>query len=140
MKIAYLFLTHDNVSCNFLWEDFFKRANKDKYSIYAHPKFVDKVTDFSKDYIIPHTINTEWHDPSLVEATWLLYEEALKDESNTHFVLLSHNSAPLADFETTYNSIIEQKGCIQSHLNIDLYEPETRTIKNKKYFRFTLSG
>ena len=42
-KIAFLFLVIDNPNFPKIWNSYF-RGHKDKYNIYIHPKFPDKLT------------------------------------------------------------------------------------------------
>lgn len=114
-KIAFLFLTLEGSDCYFIWDDFFKNADKNLYRIFCHPKYPEKVNDFLKDYIIAERIPTKWGEPSLVRATFLLLKYAFEDPSISHFILLSHNTAPLVCFDAIYNEITKntKKGYIK---------------------------
>ena len=60
MKIAFLFLTLDNINWPIFWNKYFK-GNESKYSIYVHPKFPEKVTiPWMKKNIIKDLVNTQW--------------------------------------------------------------------------------
>lgn len=50
-KIAFLFLTIDNPHFPKLWDSYF-RGNKEKYTLYIHPKNREKVTWKNKNIII----------------------------------------------------------------------------------------
>ncbi len=96
MKIAFLFLTADNHNQGELWEAFFGNLSHERYSIFCHPKFPDRVTQpFLRDNIIPNTVSTEHADISLVRATILLLRRAYKDPQNDCFILLSDSCIPL---------------------------------------------
>jgi len=44
MKLAFLFLTKDDHNQGELWEAFFGNLSRERYSIFCHPKFPDRVT------------------------------------------------------------------------------------------------
>jgi hypothetical protein len=44
MKLAFLFLTQDDHNQGELWEAFFGNLSRERYSIFCHPKFPDRVT------------------------------------------------------------------------------------------------
>lgn len=96
MKLAFLFLTQDDHNQGELWEAFFGNLSRERYSIFCHPKFPDRVTQpFLRDNIIPETINTGHADISLVRATILLLTRAFMDPQNNFFILLSESCIPL---------------------------------------------
>ena len=92
MTIAYMFLTYDNPILSDLWNLYLQ---DDSAKIYLHPKNKELVSDKFYDNIIPENVETRWGHISLVEATLLLLKYALKDLSNTHFVLLSGACMPI---------------------------------------------
>jgi hypothetical protein len=99
-KIAFLFLTQKELTQEKLWDTFFGSADKDKYSLYFHakPDFThNKFSEFQID-----SIETAWGSFSLVEAQQLLFNEALKDEDNKHFILVSETTIPICSFEEMY--------------------------------------
>lgn len=57
-KIAFLFLTLDNPNFPKIWNEYFK-GNEDKYTIYIHPKYPEKVR-WNKDRIIKNLQETSW--------------------------------------------------------------------------------
>lgn len=106
-KVAFLFLTRDNLRRPEIWNTFFNNVNINKYSIYCHPKNPVKVSDtLLKNNIIPENINTEWGKISLVEANILLMKNALKDTKNKKMILVSEACIPIVSFDTFYNTII----------------------------------
>lgn len=107
IKIAFMFLTYDDINRSDIWKIFFNNVDHSKYNIYIHNK--DPVNDpYFKKCIIGERINTIYGDISLVNATLLLLKNALKDPDNKFFVLLSNSCIPLYDFNTIYNYIIDR--------------------------------
>jgi hypothetical protein len=100
LKPAFLFLTVGNVTQPALWQDFFKsRPKGTEFSLYCHAKLPEKIAwPFLRDRIIRDRIPTAYGHISLVRATMLLFREALKDKSNTHFLFLSDSCVPLYAF------------------------------------------
>ena len=83
-KIAFLFLTLDNPNFPKIWNSYF-RGHKDKYSIYIHPKFPEKVTWKKKD-IIHNLHETAW---GFITRSYIeLLKEAFKDSDNYKFIIL----------------------------------------------------
>jgi len=106
-KLAFCFLTIDNIHQDKYWQLFFNN-NNDRYNIYIHPKYPDKVSNYFKKYIIKELIETKWGDLSLVNATINLYREAYKDEDNKIFILVSDSCIPIYDFDYIYNKFINE--------------------------------
>ena len=105
-KIAFLFLTRNNLKRSEIWEEFLK-GKEDKYSIYCHAKEPEKVTDrLLKDTIIPEHIDTCWGCINLVEANILLMKNALLNPLNKKFILVSESCVPIVSFDVLYKSII----------------------------------
>ena len=107
-KIAFCFLTIDNIHKLEVWEQFFK-GNEDKYSIYIHPKNPEKVSNKYKKNIIGNLVETKWGDVSLVRATLNLFKAAYQDPQNKMFVLVSDSCIPLNNFDFIYNELIVRK-------------------------------
>ena len=83
MKIAFLFLTIDNVRIPKIWEYYFK-DNYDKLNIYCHPKNPEKVTiEWQKRNIINNLTNTKWGH--FTNAILNLFKAALKNKDNKKF-------------------------------------------------------
>ena len=120
-KIAFLFLTYNNLKRPDIWNKFFdidtKLANEtnsidntsdysNKFSIYLHAKDPKKVTDLLlKDKHIPEHIDTCWGCTNLVEANILLMKEALKDPLNKKFIIVSDSCAPIVSFKKLYKEL-----------------------------------
>lgn len=101
MKLAFLFLTRGNLNKMSLWRNFFKGVDKNLYNIYVHPK-TNNIDKFLYPHIIPECIETQWGNISLVKATILLLKEALKDDKNRKFILLSESCIPIRSFKNIY--------------------------------------
>ena len=138
-KIAYLFLTYNNLKRPDIWNKFFDIENNNndiisssntfasskysnKFTIYNHAKEPENVTDILlKDKQIPEHIETCWGCFGTVEANILMMKEALKDPLNTKFILVSESCIPIVSFDKFYNEIMKDN---KNRLNIhnDLIE------------------
>ena len=101
-QIAFLFLTIDNPHFPKLWNSYF-RGHKNKYSIYIHPKYMDKVTWKSKN-IIKNLQETEWG--YIVHAYIELFRCAYENPNNQKFVTISESDVPIQSFEQFYEDCI----------------------------------
>lgn len=106
-KIAFLFLTLDNINHPSIWEEYFK-GNEDKISIYCHPKYPDKVNiPWLKKNIINHLVETKWG--SITSAYFNLMEEAFQDKNNIKFIFISESCIPLWNFKSLYDYVMKDK-------------------------------
>jgi hypothetical protein len=88
MSYALLFLTYENLLYDF--------NNFINTNIYIHPKYPSKINQKYKRYIIKNLIEpTKWCDFSIVQASINLLKEAILDNSNEWFILLSEDSYPI---------------------------------------------
>lgn len=92
-KVAFLNLTYDSFNQDNLWKQFFDSGDPDSWNLYIHSK-TSPPSIFSK-YYIPNIVPTDWGHFSLVEATIEMMKEALKDEHNEYFSLISGAHIPL---------------------------------------------
>ena len=125
-KIAFCFLTIDNLNQSNVWDEFFK-GNEDRYSIYIHPKNPEKVNKSYKKYVIENLIETRWGDTSLVQATFNLFKTAYQDENNKICILVSDSCIPLYNFDYIYNKLINDYNC--SNVLSLKYSPESEMRK-----------
>ena len=130
-KIAFLFLTYNNLKRPDIWNNFFgiKDNNNnnslntspyaDKFTLYNHAKDKEQVKDILlKDKHIPEHIDTCWGCANLVDANILLLREALKDPLNKKFILVSDSCIPIVSFDTFYKDIMkDNKSKINIHNN-----------------------
>lgn len=147
-KIAFLFLTIDNVNFPKIWENYFA-GNEDKYTIYCHPKNPDDVTvEWLKDNIIPNLVETGWG--YIVGAYYNLLQQAFLDNSNYKFVTISESCLPLISFKEFYSQIFSDdiKTSYIKFMEIKDYDRTQRIEVNagykkynfhKHYARFCLS-
>ncbi len=103
-KIAFCFLICDIIYQEEIWNIFFNNADQHKYNIYVHYKNDVPLKYFEK-YKLTNCIETNYADISLVKAQNIMLEEGLKDEDNTHFIILSNSCIPLKSFDYIYNKL-----------------------------------
>lgn len=133
MKIAFLFLTLDNVNWPSIWNKYFEGYEK-YYNVYVHPKNPDKVTiPWMKENIIKNLVPTEWG--IIVNAYINLLEEAIKDPDNTKFVTISESCIPFQNFSKFYNFLKndDSKTSYIKSLTIKKYDWEERIKTQKDY-------
>jgi hypothetical protein len=124
-KIAFLFLTYNNLKRPDIWNKFFDIENNNndiisssntfasskysnKFTIYNHAKEPENVTDILlKGKHIPEHIETCWGCFGTVEANILMMKEAMKDSLNTKFILVSESCIPIVSFDKFYNEIMK---------------------------------
>jgi len=102
MKIAFCFLTYDNLVRTDIWNQYFKDVDPNKYIVYIHPKkTVENQYTFPYN-IIKNIIQTRSKDHiSVVQATLQLFREAYSEEVS-HFIFLSQSCIPLYSFDIIY--------------------------------------
>lgn len=144
-KIAFLFLTIENPNFPKLWDKYF-RNNKDKFTIYLHPKFPDKVT-WKRRNIINNLQETGWG--FITRAYIELLKEAYKDENNYKFITISESCVPIQSFDNFYSDVInDSRSWIKSmpikaydykaRINIQETKPKPKVFL-KNYARFCLN-
>jgi len=118
-KIAFLFLTYNNLKRAEIWDRFFDSKHSDKFTIYNHAKEPEKIRDLLlKDKHISEHIETCWGCFGSVEANILMMKQALKDKQNKKFILVSDSCIPIVSFNTFYNEIMkDDKSIINIHYN-----------------------
>jgi hypothetical protein len=118
-KIAFLFLVRKNHHSPKVWEYYFNNIDKQRYSIYCHSKLIPD-QEFLKQSLIPNRIPTTWADISLVRATLLLLQNALRDIHNTFFILVSESCIPVQSFNSLYSFLIKTNKSLISYQNCPL--------------------
>lgn len=144
-KIAFLFLTLDNPHFTNLWDKYLE-GNEDKYNIYIHPKFPEKVT-WNKDRIIKNLKETAWG--FIVNAYYELLSAAYDDPTNYKFVTISESCVPIKMFGKFYKDVINDPKSWVKFMDISKYDRgariEIQPKKNrpkqfiKHYARFCLN-
>ena len=108
-KIAFLFLTRDNLRQPEIWQAYFA-GHEGKYTIYNHAKNPEKVTDpVLAGHTIPENTPTDWGGIGTVRANILMMKHALTDPANLYFVLCSESCVPVAGFDKFYNFLLDAK-------------------------------
>lgn len=107
-KIAFLFLTLDNLKHPKIWDMFFDGIDKKKYNIYVHPKNVKKVTDklLTSTHLIKKPAETK--HGYLVKGMKLLMDTAFKDKDNKYFIFVSDSCIPIKKFDRVYEDITKK--------------------------------
>lgn len=106
-KIAFLFLTISDVYHESTWINFFARdedRNKDRYTIYVHPKHTLSPESFFRPFEITHTVPTSW--ANTMRAQIELLREALKNKENEKFIFVSESTIPLQSFDEVYAKVM----------------------------------
>lgn len=94
-KLGLLFLTRGDVNNPQIWHEFISEA-PERVRIFNHAKSQSlPVTCFLHGKQIKKHMTTAWGSLTLVQATIALMEEAMLDESITHFILLSEACVPV---------------------------------------------
>lgn len=140
-KIAFLFLTIDNVNWPEYWTSWLDPARS---TIYVHPKNPELVTiPWMRDAIISEIVPTRWG--GIVEAYLCLMRAAMADENNLKFVVISESCIPVKTFDEFYADVMKfPKKSLIRQMKISKYDRHER-INNKKfsyikhYARFCLS-
>lgn len=131
MKIAFCFLTYNNIIRNDIWDKFFENVDKNKYIVFIHPK-----KQFPSKYnIVKNIIPTKSKTHiSVVRATIQLLRETYEsDKEITHFIFITQSCIPLYKFDDIYNFITTFKQSIISSINNhhrERYLNLSTTIKN----------
>jgi hypothetical protein len=148
-RIAFLFLTIDDIHFPNLWTQYF-HDHSDQINIYCHPKNPENVyTPWLKKNIIPNLTETGWG--YIVNAYYELLKYAYKNEENIKFIIISESCVPLKNFNKMYDFILkDEKTSFIKYMKIKKYDWSDR-IKNqenwnklgikfvKHYARFCLS-
>lgn len=108
-KIAFMFLAVGPLPLAPLWEMYFK-GNEDRYNIYVHslPGYnleVEQTSPFFGRHVRSQA--TKWGDLSMCDAERRLLANALLDQDNERFVLLSETCVPLWTFNFTYDYLMK---------------------------------
>ena len=124
-KIAFLFLTREDVNHPEIWKDYFDQAGDDA-RIFAHPKNPELLTENSliREHLIDDLQETEWAGISLVRATLALLKAALADGDHTHFVLVSESCVPVRPFDELVRSLNLDP---RSRIHVRSWEDERKT-------------
>lgn len=134
-KIAFCFLTYQDIVAINVWNNFFKNIDPNKYTVWIHPK---NNIDISK-YIFPvnivknKIITKNKTDISIVLATIQLLREAYSSEI-THYIFLSQSCIPLYNFDILYKIITQTNKSILSYIQNNKKERYFQFVSNIKSF------
>lgn len=139
MKIAFLFLTLDNVRFPQIWNEYFKN-NESRINIYSHPKYPDKVTvSWQKKNIINNLATTNWGE--IIYALASLFKAALQDKNNKKFIVVSESCLPIKSFDIFYK-FLEKDHINTSYIDFwEMPEKDHNILKSKlpkNYFKYEL--
>lgn len=96
-KIAFCFLVYDQINKENIWYDYLSKIDSSLYSMYIHYKHDTQLQYFDQNKIL-NCIDTCYGCYNVVKAQLILMKEALKDISNTHFIILTQACLPLKSF------------------------------------------
>lgn len=113
-KVAFLFLTQGDLNKSEMWRRFFQDAPPSQYNIYVHNS--KPITHgWLRPFGLKTIVDTQWGTISLVKATRLLLQQAVRHPSNKRFVLLSESCIPIYAFDEVYARAMRQPvSCIAS--------------------------
>ena len=123
-KIAFCFLTYDNILRYDIWNNFFEKIDINKYTVYIHAKNIKNINrsiyTFKLQFIKYPIYTFSKSDITIVKATLKLLKNAyIIDPAITHFVFLSQSCIPIYDFDKIYEKITEKDmsiiSCIQKN-------------------------
>ncbi|KAL6844277.1 hypothetical protein ACP4OV_025950 [Aristida adscensionis] len=121
-KVAFLFLTRGPLPLAPLWERFFQ-GHEGLYSVYVHalPGYAGRHRRSSPFYgrQIPSQ-EVSWGSITLVDAEKRLLANALLDWRNQRFVLVSESCAPVFNFRTVYEYLVNSAHSYVESYNMDV--------------------
>lgn len=131
-KIAYLFLTTQQIHRKDFWNNYF--SNDNLINVYYHN---DKNNDEENNqfYIIPNTKKTKWG--FILEAYFLLFEKSIIDENNKFFVICSETCIPILPFQKLYDLLVKTNKNFIEIWNMDKnsYSKIEKINKNKNHIK-----
>ena len=134
-KIAFLFLSYDQLPLEPIWRRFFEGKDKSNdlahYTIYNHPSpnFTFPATSFFYGKEVKNRVITKWAEWSLVTAEVSLLTAALEDPLNEWFCLISDSCIPLVSFKRWREAFIPES---RSVINACPYDPTEMSIRRWK--------
>ena len=97
MKIGFCFLIKENINNILFWDRYFDKISSEDYQIIIHPKDNRYRCPLKNSIILQNTIDTNRSSISLIYATHLLFNEAIKYNCD-YMILLSGDMIPLLSF------------------------------------------
>lgn len=115
-KIAFLFLTRDNLRQPDIWKSYLA-GHENEYTIYNHAKTPEKVNDIIlSGHGIPDHVETGWGTLGTVRANILMMKAALNDPANEYFILCSESCVPVASFNKFYTFLQKPENKNKSYI------------------------
>ena len=135
-KLAFCFLTYNDLIRFDIWNIFFKNSDPLKYNVYIHPKsiqnFISKL-EFKYNVINDIVVTKSKIDISIVNATLKLLDNAFKhDKENEYYIFLTQSCIPLYNFDTLYKIITQFPNSVLSVIEgnrIERYNQLDNNIK-----------
>eukprot|EP00347_Sterkiella_histriomuscorum_P002320 403368611 len=112
-KLAFLFMIYDKHDLPSYWNQFFKNAPAEKFTILYHVKN-EKKDIFTSQMKVPGirkvpTIPSNWGDMSQVRVAIQLLRYGLEDQQAEKFIFISQSCLPLYDFDTMYEKLMSHE-------------------------------
>ena len=122
MKIAFCFLTYNEIIRYDVWNTFFESIDENLYTVFIHPKNVQQYNNYTFKYnIVKNRVKTERKDDiNIVKATLKLLEETYNfdlTKNITHYIFLTQSCIPLYSFKILYKIIIQFPLSVISYIN-----------------------
>jgi Core-2/I-Branching enzyme len=111
MKLAFCFLSHNDIAHPRAWKAFFRAAPREAYGIWLHRRDRHTASELPGVTCIP-THPTQYAKFSLVQAQQHLLEAACLDEEVTKCLLLSGDTVPLRSFDEVLTLMSHDKGVL----------------------------
>ena len=105
MRIAFCFLTYNEIIRYDVWNRFFENIDENLYTVFIHPKNIQQYNNYTFKYnIVKNIVITERKDDiNIVNATLRLLKETYNDDNQiTHYIFLTQSCIPLYSFKTLY--------------------------------------
>jgi len=139
MKIAFCFLTYDEIIRYDVWNIFFKSIDENLYSVFIHPKNVQQFNNYTFKYnIVKNRVITKRKDDiNIVKATLRLLEETYNNDLTkniTHYIFLTQSCIPLYSFEVLYKIIKIIPLSVISYINNNKKERYYQLSTNMKKY------
>lgn len=106
MKIAFLFITKDDINQPIIWQNYL-RGNETKYNLYVHPKNPnDCQIPWIVSNIIPNLVPTDWGH--IISAYYELFKHATQqDDENKYFIVITESCIPVLSFAKLYSFLLQ---------------------------------
>lgn len=122
-KIAFCFMTYDNLNHLDLWEKFFAQASPDQYAIYVHAnnrKFVSQ--EILKNNLIPENIYGLRHDfIDYVRCFLKTFQFSFEDSNVYKAINLTQSCIPIQSFQKVYKELTKHDKGILDWFNAAQY-------------------